>query len=224
MASCVILGWTFAGEVEPVFARSTAGWEDPRKDAPRVDLSDEALCELVASKDDDAFAVLVERYRERSYRLAWSMLGDAEAARDVSQEAFLRLFEVAGRFDGRSRFSTWFHRIVVNLSIDHRRRERWWWKLSRRRPPEDPGDETELERQISDSAGPEERAASREVLLRVREVIDRLPPQQRAALVLQLEEDLPTREIAAALGCTESTARVHLHRALTTLKRAFRGA
>ena len=78
--------------------------------------ADEALCERVARRDEAAFELLVSRYQERAYRLAWSILRNAEDARDVSQEAFIRLYETAGTFRGRSKFSTWFYRILVNLS------------------------------------------------------------------------------------------------------------
>ena len=81
--------------------------------------ADEALCERVARRDEAAFELLVSRYQERAYRLAWSILRNAEDARDVSQEAFIRLYEMAGSFRGRSKFSTWFYRILVNACLDH---------------------------------------------------------------------------------------------------------
>ena len=86
----------------------------------------------------ETFDVLVTRYQARAYRLAWALLRDAEDARDLSQEAFVRLYETAGRFRGESRFSTWFYRILVNLCLDHRRRGRGWRRLRRRRGGEAP--------------------------------------------------------------------------------------
>src|SRR5271154_4699836 len=79
---------------------------------------------------------MVDRHQARAYRLAPSTLGNEADARDVSQDAFIRLYESAGGFDGRSRFSTWFYRILVNLCIDHQRRNRWWRRLA---PPQTPG-------------------------------------------------------------------------------------
>jgi len=80
-----------------------------------LELSDEELCKRIAARDADAFEVMVDRHQSRAYRLASSILGNEADARDVSQDAFIRLYESAGRFDGRSRFSTWFYRILVNL-------------------------------------------------------------------------------------------------------------
>src|SRR5260370_14679852 len=93
------------------------------------ELADEELCAKVAQRDQQAFELLVERHQARAYRLACSILGNEADARDVSQDAFIRLYESAHRFDGRSRFSTWFYRVLVNLCIDHRRRGKWWSNL-----------------------------------------------------------------------------------------------
>src|SRR5438477_66909 len=91
--------------------------------------SDETLCRRIAARDDAAFDLLVARYQGRAYRLAWSLLRNAEDARDVSQDAFIRVWEAAERFRGDARFSTWFYRILVNRCLDHKRRGRWWTRL-----------------------------------------------------------------------------------------------
>ena len=116
--------------------------------------SDEELCRRIAARDADAFEVMVERHQGRAYRLASSILGNEADARDVSQDAFIRLYESAGRFDGRSRFSTWFYRILVNLCIDHQRKNRWWRRLA---PLAGPGGDDPDERAVdppSNAAGP----------------------------------------------------------------------
>ena len=87
-----------------------------------MESSDEQLCRAVAEREPGAFDLLVERYQERAYRIAWSVLRDREEARDCSQEAFLRLHEAAGSFAGQSKFSTWFYRILVNCCLDQDRK------------------------------------------------------------------------------------------------------
>lgn len=184
-----------------------------------MELTDETLCRRVAERDEAAFDLLVERYRERAFRLAWSILRDAEEARDLSQEAFLRLFERASRFAGQARFSTWFYRLLVNLCLDHRRRHRWWRLWSR--DEDDPGEESRLERQPAPGTDPVEALGRERLMARLWAAVDRLPPQQRAALILQVQEELPTTEIAQVLACSEATVRVHLHRALKTLRQTM---
>jgi len=181
--------------------------------------SDEALCRRVAAGDEAAFDLLVARHQGRAYRLAWSLLRDAEDARDVSQEAFLRVFRTAGTFRGDAKFSTWFYRILVNLSLDHRRRGRWWRRLVAGRP--DDGDDP-LEREPAPALDPADALGQAQLMARVWAEVERLSPQQRAALVLHVQEALPTSEIAAVLACSEATVRVHLHRAVGALRKTLK--
>jgi RNA polymerase sigma-70 factor (ECF subfamily) len=183
-----------------------------------VEPSDEALCERVARRDEAAFDLLVSRYQERAYRLAWSMLRNSEDARDVSQEAFIRLFEAAGSFGGRSKFSTWFYRILVNLCLDHKRKNRWWKLWAR-----DADDDREplLERQPAPVTDPVEKLSAERTMKDLGAAVDRLAPRQRAAVVLRVQEDMATYDIAQVLKCSEATVRVHLHRALATLKKTM---
>jgi RNA polymerase sigma-70 factor (ECF subfamily) len=181
--------------------------------------SDEALCARVAARDDGAFDALVERYQARAYRLAWSLLRDAEDARDLSQEAFLRVYQSAGRFRGDARFSTWFYRIVVNLCLDHRRRRRWWERALARDHDDDPV--AVVERLPAREPDPGQRASEEQTMTRVWAAVDRLSPQQRAAVVLSVQEQMSTAEIAAILECSEPTVRVHLHRAVHALRRTL---
>ena len=180
---------------------------------------DETLCRRVAAGDEAAFDMLVARHQGRAYRLAWSLLRDAEDARDLSQEAFLRVYRTAATFRGEAKFSTWFYRILVNLCLDHRRRGRWWRRLAGERPGPDPADE--LERQPAPGVDPIDALGQAQVMTRVWDEVDRPSPQQRAAVVLQVQEDLSTSEIAAVLACSEATVRVHLHRAVRALRKTL---
>jgi RNA polymerase sigma-70 factor, ECF subfamily len=182
--------------------------------------SDETLLERVAARDEAAFDLLVARHQGRAYRLAWSLLRDAEDARDLSQEAFLRVYRTAASFRGEAKFSTWFYRILVNLCLDHRRRGRWWQRLAVRSNADDPEDDV-LERQPAPAADPVDALGHQQVMARVWAEVDRLSPQQRAALLLQVQEDLSTSEIAQVLACSEATVRVHLHRAVSVLRKTM---
>lgn len=179
--------------------------------------SDETLCRRVAGKDEAAFDLLVGRYQQRAYRLAWSVLRDAEEARDLAQEAFIRIYQSAGTFDGRAKFSTWFYRIVLNLCLDHKRKHRWWRRVFVRPGDDDDGADP-VARVAAPPSDPVEHLGREQMIKRLAAEVGRLSPQQRGAVVLQLE-GLATGEIADVLGCSEATVRVHLHRALTTLRK-----
>lgn len=189
----------------------------------QVEPSDEELCKRVAARDTQAFELLVARHQAAAYRLARSILGNDSDANDVSQEAFLRLYEAAHQFDARARFSTWFHRILVNLCIDHQRRGKWWNKVL---PLARSGDERDEDELVYDppspDPGPDTAAIQAQASRRLRAALGRLSPSQRAAISLMVEEDLSSKQIAEVLKCSDNTARVHIHRAITQLKKALK--
>ena len=185
--------------------------------------SDEELCARIAERDAQAFDLMVERHQARAYRLACSILGNEADARDVSQEAFIRLYEAAHSFDGRARFSTWFYRILVNLCIDHQRRNRWWRKIVPLTGPEDDPDAPRIDPPSSEP-GPLEEALRRQSIERLNAALGRLSAHQRTAVVLQAQQGFTSREIAEVLNCSENTARVHLHRAIAQLRKVLKDA
>jgi RNA polymerase sigma-70 factor (ECF subfamily) len=154
-----------------------------------VGRTDEELCRGIAEGDATAFDELVERYEARTFRIAASILANEADGRDVSQEAFIRLYENAHRFDERSKFATWFHRILVNLCIDHQRRNRW----SRKAIPLLGSSEESAEPPIdppSDEPGPELEAIRQQTAGRLHDALKELSPSQRAAVMLSVQEDL----------------------------------
>jgi RNA polymerase sigma-70 factor (ECF subfamily) len=165
--------------------------------------------------------MLVERYQARVCRMAGAILSNEADGNDVAQDAFIRLFDSAHRFDGRSRFSTWFYRIVVNLCIDHQRRNRWWHKVVPLLGPRDDPNEPPID-PPSEEPGPESDAIRSQTAGNLREGLKQLSPAQRAAVLLHVQEDLSSREIAAVLKCSESTARVHLHRGVTRMMKTLK--
>ena len=180
--------------------------------------SDETLCRRIAARDDAAFDLLVARYQGRAYRLAWSLLRNAEDARDVSQDAFIRVWEAAERFRGDARFSTWFYRILVNRCLDHKRRGRWWTRLVAR--DDDPAaDVSVVERQPAPGPDAGDQVSEAQTMARLWNAVQRLSPQQRAAVILHAQEQLSIAEIADVLRVAEPTVRVHLHRAVAALRK-----
>jgi RNA polymerase sigma-70 factor, ECF subfamily len=182
-----------------------------------VEPSDEVLCERVARGEEAAFDLLVTRYQHRAWRLAWNVLRDAEDARDASQEAFVRLYRAANQFAGRARFSTWFYRVLVNVCLEHRRKHRWWRHIFASAAGDDEA-ESSVEHHPAPAVDVLGALDREQALTRLQAAMGRLSPQQRAVVTLQLD-GLPTEEIAEALHCSEATVRVHLHRALTTLRK-----
>lgn len=167
--------------------------------------SDADLVRSTLAGQHDAFAALVARYQKRAFWVASHVLGQPEDARDVVQEAFVRLYQSLARYDFARSFYTWFYRIVMNLAIDALRKRR-----SARA--------TDLEGVQGSLASANEldgpaalQQAERHQLVWV--VLERLDPRFRAVLVLRDLHGLSCREIAPILKLSHATARWRLHRA-----------
>ncbi len=169
---------------------------------------DQALARRLVQREMGALKEAYELHGERVQRLCLRLLGRRADAEDAAQEVFLKLFERAGTFDGRARFSTWLHRLTVNLCLSRMERERLRITL--------PADEGELVDPAESPAEALSRTEAREALQRL---LLRLSPEHRAVLVLRELEQLSYQEIAAALDLPEGTVMSRLSRAREQLVR-----
>jgi RNA polymerase sigma-70 factor (ECF subfamily) len=144
------------------------------------ELPDRELLTRHSQGDDQAFAVLVRRHRERLWAVAIRMMGDREEASDALQDAFLSAFRAADRFRGESQVSTWLHRIVVNACHDRLRRR----KVRPATPTEDDTLDVLSNERVSRSGGSPDHASQTETRLDVQAALDLLPLEQRLALTL----------------------------------------
>lgn len=170
------------------------------EDRARRRTEDADLAVRARGGDEDAFRALVERYQRKVYWVAYDVLLDAEEARDVAQETFIRVHGALETFDTSRDFLNWIYRIARNLAIDSFRRRR------RRAIPVE--DLTALCDEASEA--PE---APDDLRGRVARVLAMLPLEYRLALTLREFHGLAPREIAALTDCTYPTARWRLHRA-----------
>ncbi len=184
--------------------------------SPELSPSDEqALIQRCLAGDVAAFEPLVEKYRQRVWRLAYQILHDREEAWDCAQEAFVRAFHSLSSFRGQSAFYTWVFRITVNLATDrHRARGAQARAFGAERVPEE-----EWARTTADSgARPDQVAARAEQRERIRQALDALPPKARTIIMLSDIEGLSYREIAEVLNCPIGTVMSRLHNARKRLK------
>ena len=148
------------------------------------------LTSRVETETESAFAWLFRDEYPAIVRTAYLMLGDREAAEDVAQEAFVRLYARWRKVSRYDRPGAWVRRVAIREASRARRRPR-----ALALAPEQPG------------------AAEPPADLDLRRALLSLPPNQRAAVVLHYLEDLPLAQVAELMGVATSTAKVHLHRA-----------
>jgi RNA polymerase sigma-70 factor (ECF subfamily) len=161
---------------------------------------------IAAAGLERRFTAFVASHRDRARRLAWRLVGgDAAAAEDVAQEAFVKAYRALGRFREDSTLETWFYRILVRQAHNHRR-----WRAVRQ-PWSGSSDE--------DPVDPSSLVSSDPILRRrIAEALGRLSRRQREAFILVHLEGFTVSESAALLGKPTGTVKSHLHRALEALR------
>jgi RNA polymerase sigma-70 factor (ECF subfamily) len=172
-----------------------------------TDKDDHELLALVQEGSHPAFAELVKRHTGRFYRLAFRYLQNKEAAEDVVQDAFLKLWEDPARWqaDKNAKFTTWFYRVVVNLCLDWQKRKR----------PVELNEDIPLvdDRETADQA----MLRSEEQKILEKEIAG-LPERQRTALNLCFDEGLSNQDAAEVMGLNLKALQSLIMRAKTTLR------
>ncbi len=163
--------------------------------------------------DGDAFRVLVDHHARAAFALAFRLTGDERDAEDVVQESFIRAFRQIARFEARSNFGTWLHRIVVNCAMDALRA-----RQSRREARGVDAVEDLPEVLPADGPSPERLARSAEIRRRVESSMALLTPQERVAFALRHYEGCSIDDIGRTLGVQKSAAKHAVFRAVRKLR------
>jgi RNA polymerase sigma-70 factor (ECF subfamily) len=165
-----------------------------------------------AKRDPNAFGELYDRHFQQIYRFVFSRVREQTAAEDVTSEVFMKALKSLPRYQHTGRpFSAWLYQIAVNAVADHYRADR---------PTRDIEEMHDL---ASSEVGIEEQAAQRDELRRIWHHVEKLPGQQRTAMVLKFQEDLKIEDIAIAMGKTEGAVKLLLHRGVTRIRSEMAG-
>ena len=181
--------------------------------------SDEDLAEDARSGELRAFEVIMRRYNQRLFRLARSIAASDSDAEDALQEAYIRAFTNLDSFEGRSAFSTWLSRIVLNEALGRVNRN----KQERARISEMQEDQIQngnviIPFELTAAETPEALAERSQVRGVIEQAINRLPDRFRSVFVLRVVEQLSVEETAAILDIPEATVKTRTHRAKRQLK------
>jgi RNA polymerase sigma-70 factor (ECF subfamily) len=177
--------------------------------------TDEELVARSRRGDTESFNQLVRRWERPIFALAYRTLGREEDARDVTQETFLRAFRALPGFKGDAKFSSWLYRIALNLCRD-------WIRKQKRTPLVSLPEGIELQDLVAETTPPasvEDLASRAEMSRGVAAAMERLPPEQRTAILLKEYHGLTFQEIADLTNCPLSTAKTRVYQGLTLLRR-----
>jgi RNA polymerase sigma-70 factor (ECF subfamily) len=165
-----------------------------------------------------SFSLLVDIYQERAIHAAYSFLGDFEDARDMAQEAFVKAYEKLGDFRGRSKFYTWFYRILMNLCKDFLRKKRikTFFSGFGNGLGENRGS---LGHAISNDKNSYEALEARELGMEIHKALNKLPFKQRTAFILRYLEGLSIEDVAQSMELTKGAVKAHLWQSVQKMRK-----
>jgi RNA polymerase sigma-70 factor (ECF subfamily) len=171
-------------------------------------MDDKSIVSRCLSGDGEAFEMIVDKYQSQLLHFTWSIMGDEQEAKDVTQDTLVRSYFHLEKYDPERSFKTWLYTIAYNRCMDKMRE-----KQSRTRFLKKMGSE---QHPIQRSDNPEKKMENSE---QFQLILKKLSQKERTALVLKWNEGYLSREIAEILGCKESTVRVYILNAKRKLKK-----
>ncbi|HYK40592.1 MAG TPA: sigma-70 family RNA polymerase sigma factor [Candidatus Eremiobacteraceae bacterium] len=191
-------------------------------------LDERALVSEAQAGNRAAFEELVHKYDRDVLRLALNLMKRPEDARDVYQEAFLKVYKNLHRFRFECSFYTWLYRIVTNVCLDHLRRrqarpEDQAPEIHPNRMEEGPRDFFDHQKEHRPTLDPERTLIGKEIQTRIARAMERLSPRERVVFEMKHYQGLKLRAIGDALGTTEETVKNSLFRATRKLRNELGG-
>jgi RNA polymerase sigma-70 factor (ECF subfamily) len=178
--------------------------------------NDKELVDRILAKDPKVFNDIVRTFTKRVYMLAKELTQDHDAAEDLTQEVFIRVYRSMNTFRGDSKLSTWIYRVTMNAFINTTRTRQY--EVSKTSAEFD--DEMQNTDGITYDVSDPERVLSQKVIdEHIQEALKKLSPSQRTVFILRHYHDLPLKEIAEQMGNTEGTVKVLLFRATQNLQK-----
>jgi RNA polymerase sigma-70 factor, ECF subfamily len=207
--SAVAVSWTLARGAGT--ARSERQAEAAARTMDLENADDRTLVAAFLTGRHEAFDLIVGRHQRHVYQLCYRFVGNHEDAADLAQDVFVRAFRGLRKFKGDSALGTWLYRISVNACLN---------RVAVRRPDTEPIDAAP--RVDGRAEDPLERVVRGEQAAAVRRAIDKLPPKQRATLVLRVYQELTHEEIARILGSSVGAVKANFFHALGNLRRLLK--
>ncbi len=183
--------------------------------------AEQELIAKIQGGDMNAFATLVEQYKERALRVAYGFVQNWEDAKDVSQNAFIKAYKNLARFKGESGFYTWYYRILANTAKDFLRK-RWWHKFRQQVIGTNEGDKDPLDSLPGKAPMASDIVLSKELLHCIETFMRDLPWAQKQVLLLRYNDHLSLEEIAMQLKKAVGTVKAQLFTAHHELRKRLK--
>jgi RNA polymerase sigma-70 factor (ECF subfamily) len=173
--------------------------------------NEDELVEAVLKGDHSSFELLLRPYRRGLLNMAYRMTGNPEEAKEVCQEALIRIFRYLNKFKKGRSFKNWIYKIVVNTSYDFLRGKGRYAEIV----------ESQKRGIVSSAPDPEKRLLNKEIKDKIKACLQRLSPKEKAVFLLRDEEGFSVDETSKILKCSSLSVRTHLSRARQKIREQF---
>ena len=178
--------------------------------------SDRELIDRTLAGNGDAFAMIVERFQRKIFRVARSIVRDDMEADTITQDTFVQAYTHLSRFEGRAELETWLTRIAINRSRDALRRRRFVSLFTLR---DDGGESETFIEPVDERPDPERQLLASQLRTAIGKAERQLSAQQKTIFRLRHYENLSLEDIAEAMGLRAGTVRAHLFRAIHKIRK-----
>lgn len=188
-----------------------------------ADSHDNLLVQKTLRGDNEAFRLIVDRYKNALFNMAYRLTQNRESAEDLAQEAFVRAYEHLERFDQKRSFFTWLYTICTNLTINELKKKSHYDNRERNICEQKGNDKsiTSDTRSAREFPEGEQKIDAEEKKDLLNELLGKIPDEYRTAVILRYQEELSYQEIAEVLGISLSLAKVRVHRGIEKLRTIF---
>ncbi|ANS75957.1 RNA polymerase subunit sigma-24 [Paenibacillus yonginensis] len=183
-----------------------------------AELTDAGLVKLARKGNQDAFAELVELYKDKVFHLAYRMLNNRHESEDIVQETFLRVYKNWDKYDENQKFSTWMYRIATNLCIDRLRKRKPNFSLDAELNDQD-GTADGYSLIPGDNRTPESEFLISETQQIIHQAIAGLPAKYKTIMILRYLQELSLQEIGDILDMPVTTVKTRVHRGREFLRK-----
>jgi RNA polymerase sigma-70 factor (ECF subfamily) len=173
--------------------------------------SEDELVEEVLSGNHTSFELLLQPYRQGLLNMAYRMTGNLEEAKEVCQEALIKVYRYLDKFKKGRSFKSWIYRIAMNSAYDSLRRKKRYHDVV----------ESQKSIEVSSVQGPEKQLLNTELKARIDTCLKDLSPKEKAVFLLRDEEGLSIEEASEILKCSSISVRTHLSRARKKIREQF---
>ncbi len=182
--------------------------------------TDRELINRTLDGDGNAFAILVDRFQRKIFRVAYAIVRDEMEADTITQDTFIQAYTHLAKFQGRAEFETWLTRIAINRSRDSLRRRRFVSLFSFR---DEEDDREMIFEPVDERPDAERQLMASQLKKAIERAVEKLSAQQKVIFRLRHYENLALEEIAELLGLRSGTVRAHLFRAVHKIRAELSG-